>query len=334
MKVRSVVVILLLVASLPLLGQNAADEEVDALLDAALRASEEGEWEQAFALLDQAEAVDPDDPRVADYRRSISELQAVDESQESWVDGVPMEVAAGGAAAAGEEGDDGEPKFTIDRGEVEGQATPESGRDNFNATLGFSFLAVDGTDPVSTSPMANADEFLASGIKVDLRYWFPFFGRRLGLGVRYDGFAWPPGDASVYYYTVDFTARIRGFLIEAPNSRLEIGLNLGVSLLSTRTPTTGESNFQTPFILGLYLSDPLFFHLFSVDALEPLVFEGELLLYTFLDTLTLDLVSYRVDAYWRFPAWRIGLRFDLDDFIRSDIRRTVWSLGFFGGVHF
>jgi Flp pilus assembly protein TadD len=45
--------------------------EIEALLDAALSSAESGNWEEALSILDEAERMDPLDPRVYSYRSSI-----------------------------------------------------------------------------------------------------------------------------------------------------------------------------------------------------------------------------------------------------------------------
>ena len=260
-------------------GSNPGSE-VDAVLERALRSADLGDWDTALKLLDEAETIAPGDPRIVSYRASFLELYALDDAQQSWVDGESTEVAATG----GDEGDTGTvgdeaPKFVLDRGDKDLVNKPAMFRDNLRADLSLKLFALNPDTNEISGTWSTGNEFLYSSLRFDLRYWMPFLGRSIGFNFRSNGYSWEPGEPEILFNTLDLGINLRGFLLESVTSRLEIGLDFGASM-QTGGDTAPDSSKTFALYLGLWASDPIFYHLFRVESMENLVFGGGLRIYS------------------------------------------------------
>jgi len=318
----------------PFVGIVEENPQLDAILEQALQSAENDDWEAALRLLDVAETMAPDDTRIQSYRTSILRLKAVYDAQLSWARGDPVEQPPPQADAETDGViDENTPKFVLDRGEREFQRNPAHFRDILRADLAVKFFASESDSPQRVNPWSSADEFFYSSLRLDLRYWMPFAGRILGFNFRSNGYSWLPGEPSIIHNSLDLGLNLRGFLMDSQTSRLEIGIDLGGSLQTVND--NAKSSQQTlAILLGLWILDPLFFHLLRVDSLENLVFGGGLRIYSTLEESILDTIVYRMDGAWHFEGGLAGIRLEWWDFVRAGNRTNVLSFSLFGGYRF
>jgi len=308
--------------------------ELDTLLDFALSSAEQGDWEGALKALDEAEKLDPRDPRITSYRKSILELSALDQAQQSWVKGSPAEVDLSETEASQGIGEDEEgPKFVIDRGESDKQNPPSLFRDMTRLDLGVKFFAVNPLSSETINTWSSGSEFAYSSLRADFRYWMPFLGRSLGFSFRSNGYSWAPGNPDILFNALDIGINLRGFLMESENSRLELGIDFGASMLTTDYSDDGVEHLWALF-LGLWGADPLFYHIFKVESLENLVFGGGLRIYSSDSQEILETVNYRVDAAWYFNRGFSGIRFEWWDFTAETAAVNMMSFSLFGGYRY
>lgn len=315
----------------------AREAEFERILDESLSAAEAGEWESALELLDKAETYYPEDPRIADYRISFTELAALESAQNSWAGGTPAEVTVENPTTAddGDEvsGDTEEPKFTIDRGDMDPRESPILTRDNFRAELSLRLFSIDPVDSYARNGWTSVDEFFYTCLGADVAYWMPFMRKSLGFNFRSSGYAYRPGNPSLIFNTLDIGLNIRGFLAETKTSRLEIGLDFGGSFQSTIDVAVSTDRSWSLY-LGLWASDPLLYHLFNADSLENLLFGGGIRIYSSFSDEIFEMVNYRLDASWLFLGGHVGVRLEWWDFVISDTRTNMTSLSLIGGYRF
>ena len=328
-------------------GEPGVDERLEArevqfenLLESALDSAEAGNWDMAFDFLDTAETFYPDDPRIQSYRASFLELSALDEAQSSWNTGTPSEVAdtAGTDGTTGEENSENasgeeEPRFAIDRGDRDPRESPILTRDRLRAEIGLKTFAVDPYDSYGKNTWNSPEEFFYASLGVDVAYWMPFMRRSLGLAFRSNGYSCRPGDPSQILNSLDLGLNIRGFLAESKTSRLEIGLDFGGAVQSN-IAAGGRVDRSGSLYLGLWASDPLFFHLFTADSLENLLFTGGIRIYSSFSEEIFEMVNYRLDASWVFLGGHVGIRLEWWDFAFLGTRTNMMSLALIGGYRF
>ena len=333
----AIVPVFIITAAMPLTAQTEAgsetvNPELESLLEYALSSAEQGNWEQALQALDDAERLDTDDPRINSYRASILELHVLDVAQVSWTEGEPSEVQITGTEADGGEDDD-TPKFVIDRGDKDSRNDPAAYRDNLRLGLSIKMFAVNPLSTETINTWSSGNEFIYASLGTDLRYWMPFLGRSLGVHFRSSGYSWVPGEPGTLFNSLDLGINLRGFLLESLTSRLEIGLDFGASLHTVNDVDTGIDRSGALF-LGIWVSDPLFFHIFKVDSLERLVFNGGLRIYSSTTDVILETINYRLEGAWYFNRGYGGVRFEWWDFTIESGPMIMMSFSLYGGFRY
>jgi len=311
-----------------------SNPEMDALLDYALSSAEIGNWKEALSVLDEAEKLDPLDPRVNSYRSSIEELYALDEAQQSWSGGTPAEVRPTGSdAEQGAAVEDDEPRFVINRGENDKRNSPSLYRDALRLDLGIKTFAVNPLSSETLNTWSSGNEFFYASLRADFRYWLPFLGRSFGFSFRSNGYSWTPGDPEILFNALDLGINLRGFLLETESSRLELGIDFGGSMLTSKEMAVGsEQNWA--LYLGLWGADPLFYHIFKVDSLERLISTGGIRIYSSNSQDILETVNYRFDTGWYFDRWFSGVRLEWWDFSVDTGSVNMMSFSLFGGLRY
>jgi len=311
-----------------------SNPEIDSLLDNALSFADEGLWESALDSLDKARRIDPSDPRIASYRSSILELSALDKAQQSWSDGVSAEVETVESNNGQETVEDGDtPKFVIDRGDDDKRNPPSLYRDNLRLDLGIKTFAVNPLSSETMNTWSSSNEFFYTSIRADFRYWMPFLGKSIGFNFRSNGYSWAPGEPDILFNALDLGVNLRGFLLENEFSRLELGLDFGGSMLTTNEKDKSLDHNWAMY-LGLWVADPLFFHIFKVESLERLVFSGGIRIYSSNEEEILETVNFRVDTAWYFKRGFSGIRFEWWDFTADTGAVNMMSFSLFGGFRY
>ena len=304
------------------------DPVIEAILNDALDLASQNQWEKALELIDEAEAIAPDYPKIAKYRRSILELQAVNTAQESWETGEASDVLIESPNI------EEDSKFVIERDQDDVRANPGKFRDLFRGQVSAKLIA-NNTDTLEwINPWSSLEELAFSGIGANIRFWFPFFERSLGLNLASSGYSWQPGEPDWVFNALDFGINLRGFLAEKQLSRLEIGLDIGVSQRTMLTLADNTRNPNTALYLGLWASDSIFSHLFGIEKLDNLILGGKIHIYAPLDPENRESVHYGVNAYWRFKNLYTGFALEWWDFFESSTQRNQASVSLLFGTHF
>ncbi len=336
MKISFQVLVVLFFLTIPLsaLYADSDNPELDALLEYALLSAEMGNWDLALEALDDAEKLESEDPRISSYRLSIEELYALDLAQQSWVEGEPAEVETAEADITdGNEDEEDTPKFVIDRGDNDKSRDPSEFRDNLRLELSVNLFSVNPLTSETINTWSTANEFFYASLGADFRYWMPFLGRSIGFNFRSSGYSWKPGEPELLFNALDLGINLRGFLLENDISRLELGIDFGVSFLNSNDVDTGI-NRETVLFLGMWGSDPLLYHLFKVESLEKLVFGAGLRIYSSNSAEILETVHYRFDGAWYFKRGFSGIRFEWWDFTVASGGINMMSFSLFGGFRY
>lgn len=326
-------VVFLFAAVIPLSAQN-ENVELEALLDTALSAAEQGKWDQAISTLDEAEEIDSTDPRIQSYRTSILELAALDAAQKSWSAGDPSEVKTVDSRPGKDDvEEDDTPKFVIDRGDKGSENNPASYRDNLRLDLSLKLFAVNPSTSETLNTWSTGNEFFYASLGTDMRYWMPFLGKSIGFNFRSSGYSWAPGTPDVLFNSLDLGINLRGFLLESKLSRLELGIDFGVSFQSTNDLGT-EVIHDGALFLGLWISDPIIFHIFKAETMENLVFGGGLRIYSSTTADLTETINYRVEGAWNFKRGYSGVRVEWWDFTVDSDSLNMLSFSLFGGFRY
>ncbi|KGM44452.1 hypothetical protein JY97_00760 [Alkalispirochaeta odontotermitis] len=306
------------------------ESELDELLIAALDFAGKGLWAEAFLALDEAEKLDPTDSRIHSYRISFQELSAIDEAQRHWASGEVAEVELPNDETDGESPPN--PKFTIDRGERDNEKDPADFRDNLRTDISLKLFALDPQSSELKNIWLTGNEFVFAALGLDARYWMPFLGKAGGFNLRSSGYSWPPGKPSDLFNSLDLGINFRGFVLESSSSRLEIGIDFGISL---HTVKEVDTEYNSAFFFGFWVQDPVLYHLFNADSLERLVFKGELRIYSSATGgEVIDLIDYRVEGSWYFNHAYIGVRFEWWNLAVARGRTDMLSSSLFGGIRY
>ena len=303
--------------------------ELNELLDVALSLAERELWTEAFQALDEAEELDPTDSRIHSYRISFQELSVIDEAQKQWISGETTEVKFPESEADTES--PSEPKFTIDRGERDAGENPAEFRDKLRIDLSLKLFALDPQSSGLENIWLTGNEFIFAAPGLDARYWMPFLGKAIGFNLRSSGYSWPPGDPSDLFNSSDLGITFRGFVLESVSSRLEMGIDFGISL---HTKKEADTSYNPALFFGFWVQDPVLYHLFDADSLERLVFGGGLRIYSSAREEIVDLIDYRLEGSWYFNHEYIGIRLEWWNFVTVFGRTNMFSSSLFGGVRY
>lgn len=305
------------------------ESELNELLDLALSLAERRLWAEAFQALDDAEKLDSTDPRIHSYRISFQKLSEVDEAQRHWTSGKVAEEKLPETKADSES--PSQPKFTIDRGERDERKDPAELRDNLRVDLSLKLFALDSQSSELEGVWLTGDEFIFSALGLDARYWMPFIGKAGGFNLRSSGYSWPPGKPNYLFNSLDLGIDFRGFVRESTTSRLEIGIDFGVSL---HTKKEVDIRYNPALFLGFWAQDPILYHVFNIDSLERLVFGGGLRIYSSAREEIVDLVDYRLEGSWYFNHGYLGVRLEWWNFAATLGRKNLFSSSLFGGIRY
>ena len=297
--------------------------ELENLLDQALELAYDEQWDDALAMLKQAENLNTEDPRIDSYRESIRKLRGLDEPQQAWDEDVEIS-----------EDEPLEPKFVIDRQDDGLKRAPLQSRDIFRGEVGLKFFVVDTILDDAVNSWSSLEEVFLSSVTLDLRYWFPFLGRSLGISSGSRGYSWRPGQPDYIVNFLDLGINLRGFLLEEQNSRMELGLDFGISLKSTRYNKHNLFTNKMNLFFKLWISDPVLFHLFRAEALENLLFIAALQFHADTGAGATETINITSDVAWRFRRMIAGIRFEWWDISEFAGNSIIPSFALFGGLHF
>lgn len=301
--------------------------ELAELLDLALSLAEKGLWKEAFQTLDDAEKLDPMDSRIQSYRISFQELSALDEAQKRWISGEKTEVKL----PESEVESPSQPKFVINREKRDEKENPVKQRDSLRIDFSLKLFALDTQTLESRNVWLTGNEFIFSSLGLDARYWMPFLGKTGGFSLRSSGYSWTQGSPSYLLNSLDLGTNLRGFILERALSRLETGIDFGVSL---HTKKAIDTEFSPVLFLGFWAQDPVLYHVLRINSLERLVFGGGLRIYLSTREKTVDLVDYRIESSWYFDHAYVGLRFEWWVFTTALDRSNMFSPSFFSGIRY
>lgn len=309
------------------------DVELENLLSLALQLSSNSEWDAALKALDDAALINPEEPRIASYRHSFTELKALDEAQKTWLEGNTSEVKRESSSQEPPQEEE-EPKFVIDHKTENTKIYLEQFRDQFRVELALKILTSDSNSQNLMGTWTSWEEFAYASLGLDIRYWFPFLKRILGINVTSSGYSWKVGNPSIIFNALDFGVNLRGFLAETPQARLEIGLDLGASLQTEFFPVENTHAYDVMAYLGAWISDPVFYHLFKWEKVKDLIFRGEIRIYSASGEEFDETLFYKVDGIWKFKNFYTGLGLEAWNFLETGTHRNTTSFTLFGGFYF
>jgi tetratricopeptide (TPR) repeat protein len=268
------------------------------LTEAALVEINSRRFEQAYAYLEQAILLDPENSEARELYLSIHEvLQVEGESIEEMLERQQKELTAVGEPPPGEEMEGPDTDISEETAAAAAAAvavpeeqpvseekaapehTPVEEVERFDTLfirggLVFTFANSDNLDYVDSSVSL-------LGIHLDGRYFFDFWEKRFGLSFGYIGsFLKLGGSEYVNFSThrLNVSVRLRTYFFEEDYGRLTVGaiLNYHLFILNNRE-TLGVYNFTRVYgpSLGFYIEDPVLYRFLKKPFLRSFGMETE-----------------------------------------------------------
>ena len=251
-------------------------------------------FEEAYAYLEQALLLDPENNEARELYLSIHEvLQIEGESMEEMLErqqeemtaigeeipeepvGIPVEVPVEEPEMAEVEAEPEQEAAVIAETEpVSEEEIPRYDQIFIRGGLVFTFANSNNLDYVDSS-------VAMLGLHIDGRYYFKFWERRLGLSLDYIGDFLKLGGSeyvNIGTHRLNASVRIRTYFFERDYGRLIVGgrLNYQVFALNNRE-NLGVYNFTTVYgpSIGLFIEDPVLYRFWKKPFLKSFGMESE-----------------------------------------------------------
>ena len=282
---------------------------LELLLEEAMFKASRGMWNEALALLGDAERQFPGNEKIDVYRQSMEELRNLERDYESGE--IQEKYPDNGEKSTEEDNEideetESQEPFVIDHPLEDRQKNNEGLRDSLRLLVGLKLLSIDSQSSREINIFNSANGFLYSYLNVHAHFWFTFLGQSLGLMVESTGFE--IRNFPALYNKVNLGINIRGFLSETEEARMEVGLDIGVTM-NNHLLRGREERYYTPF-LKLWIRDRLLYRLFKSDVLQNLFIQSHFMLYPAVDVLDIDLLNYGFDLSWKISNYFLGTVFD------------------------
>jgi len=262
-------------------------EEAASLTERALIEINSRNFREAYALLERAVVLDPENSRARELYLSIHEVLQVEgetldqmlerrEEELSMVEEPVTEISSEEERAVSGEVSPKEEEPVPEEAAPPPEPKVEQRYDRALVRGGgvFSFARSDNLDYIDS----NAGLL---GLRVDGRYYFDVLQRGLGLSFDYTGSVLKlSGEDLISFgsHRMNFSARYRLYLFERDYGRLTLGarLNYHLFVLNNREPL-GVYNFVRVYgpSLGLFFEDPVLYRFWKREFLKQFGFEGD-----------------------------------------------------------
>jgi tetratricopeptide (TPR) repeat protein len=258
--------------------------EAQELTERALVEINSRRFEEAYGYLEQALILDPENSQARELYLSIHEvLQVEGESMEEMLKRQQEELAVLEEEPVGEVPAEVEP-IEVEPEEEE-EPEPEPVEEKAPLVRRYDRVSIRGGFVFTFANSNNLNYVDSSvtllGIRLDGRYYFNFWERRLGLSLDYTGdFLKLGGSEYINFGThrLNFSVRIRTYFFDRDYGRLTLGarLNYHLFLLNNREDQ-GVYNFTSLYgpSLGIFFEDPVIYRFWKVSFLRSFGFEGE-----------------------------------------------------------
>jgi tetratricopeptide (TPR) repeat protein len=299
----------------------------EALTQRALAEIENRRFEQAYGYLEQAILIDPDNQQARRLFLSLHEVGVIEEESVAMV----LEEQEKAAAAT-------EDIISVEEGGP-GTLEKEAPEPRYDTAL----------VKVSTSyTFANSNRLdyidgrvSMIGARIDGRYYFDFWERRVGVSLDYIAYPLKTyGDSRIKFvvHRANASARIRTYFFEEDNRRLIVGGRLSYHFFTLQNlMTEGVYNFKQIYgpSLGVFVSDPVVYRFVKNDFFKNFGLEGEFN-YLFLigqGTAPSSLEMY-LGAYYNLDRYRFSLGYRLYSISKESINESYSDIEISAGYRF
>jgi len=332
-------VMLILGALAPLSAQDTEPEETaapqkkaSAYRSEALQLVREKKFDAAILLLEEALALYPDDQDIIGLIKSVGDLKQL-ENPVFGDDPPPL------TEEPSYDKQD-KPDFAVTVRDPDKTGSGEKSRNTVVLDVGIKSMTPLGPldDPLTfLSPPQTA-----LGASADIRYYFPFFRKLIGLGLWYEGYFTNFDDqdfSGLLFHQGGLNLLIRNFPIENEGIRSELSLELGSGITFFRDNTLEDDTIYYRLLMqvALYGEDPLLYRLLNYEGLQSLYFKGGVRFFYYFVENT-NMVRYRLGLAIRPHAgkdhWEAGIYFHLEDMDISDWSLSSWGIILGAGFRF
>jgi hypothetical protein len=303
----------------------------EALTQRALAEIESRRFEKAYGYLEQAILIDPDNQQA---RRLFLSLHEVGEIEEESVAMVleEQEKAAATTELASED------VISVEEAgpEILEKKAPEPRYDTALVKVSTSY----------TFANSNRLDYIDGrvsmiGARVDGRYYFDFWERRVGVSLDYIAYPFKTyGDSRIKFvvHRANASARIRTYFFEEDNTRLTVGGRLSYHFFTLQNlMTEGAYNFKQIYgpSLGIFVSDPVVYRFVKNEFFKNFGLEGEFS-YLFLvgqGTAPSSLEMY-LGAYYNLDRYRFSIGYRLYSISKESINESYNDIEISAGYRF
>jgi len=300
-------------------------------------------FEQAYAYLEQAIMLDPENARARELYLSIHEVGEIEKKSIEEQIALQKNEAArkaeeakkapekktgveGAAGVSGPEVTTGKPKPP--------EQKPEYNRALIKIATAYSFTNSNNLDFIDS-------KISHFGGRFDGRYYFDFMERRFGVSLDYIGYyIKTSGDESINFsvHRTNVSARYRMFFFETDGLKLTAGarLNYHIFLFQNRE-SEGAYNFTRIYgpSIGIFFSDPVLYRFIKKDFFKNVGFEGEM---NYLFLLGKGSPPWSPELYigsfYTLNRYQFGLGFRSYSLRTSDIKETYRDIELSAGYMF
>lgn len=205
-------------------------------------------------------------------------------------------------------------------------------RDFFLFSFGFPF-AVNKPSSVFNITRPRDDGGWMTGIDIYTDFHFDFSNRIFGGFIRYGGY-YPNETVEPERVNsqLDIGISFRNFFAEEIDAKFVLGTRIGFGLLMQSSLDSQPVDTYPAWSLSIFLSDPIFYHIFNWKKAKPILLEGEVR-FQFSENLTA--IFYSGSLVWQMQRLRFGFTFSVWDTIYVDgPRAQVYLPALFIGARF
>jgi tetratricopeptide (TPR) repeat protein len=298
-------------------------KRAEALTAKALVEIDNRRFEAAYKYLKEAIVIDPENLKARQLYLSIHDVMKVEEES------IALEAT-------------GEEKKTVP-GEAE--AAPLSEEEKQKAPPRYDTAIVKlstSYDFANSNKLSYLDSRISMiGARVDARYYFDFFEKRLGVSVDYTVYPLKiSGDERIKFiaHRVNASGRFRMFFFEDGPQRLTVGARLNYHFFTLQNLLEqGAYNFKQIYgpSLGIFISDPVVYRFVKNDFFKNFGLEGEFN-YLFLigQGAAPSSLELYLGAYYDLERFRFSLGYRLYSIATEAINETYNDIEVGAGYRF
>jgi hypothetical protein len=318
---RVFTVILFLIALLPLIADISQIPEAQLLIDQALQAYEEENYNQSLEIFRQASILDPENPHILSFLESLGRIVSLEnyESDSQTIDSF-IEKRSEEKKEIKETPENRENQDFITREnnkEIARQERPIGGMEFFFPL----FYSSVGNWELDDSFKRNSDPF--KGIGYSIEFFPDLFNRIIGIEGKYESYSLSINNTNYIYDDARFGVILKNYFNEQPGSYSLLGTKISVGMLFGENTDDYTRQMIPSWQLELFVRDPLLLRFFQNDFSRNLGFEGK---FQFSLLETTYMLGYGAKLEFQMGDFLLASQFKYRNLLDNDIMHSAWML--------